>query len=206
MFTGSPAHIGALSGPTIFGLVSGRLCRGGRWTYRPRCRGIPVVFRPPAAASWESCPTEEFRPSYDRPTRPAPMGSTLDWTTTVSTFHSLELRPGWALFAPRPRGALTAGLVPALQEVRSYRPVTISSSDASDNKASSRVHSRSPTRRGTRDDRMCGSSSSPRPGAPGSNGDSLGQSPICDARHDGRRTFEHSAGAMSPTSSVLQST
>lgn len=57
----------------------------------------PVAFRLPASASWASCPAEEFRPSYDRPT--GPVGPDLDG---VSTFHAHENQPGWA--PSRPRG------------------------------------------------------------------------------------------------------
>ena len=34
----------------------------------------PVAFRPPASASWASCPAEGFCPSYDRPTGPTRPG------------------------------------------------------------------------------------------------------------------------------------
>ena len=52
-------------------------------------RGFPAAFRPPAFASWASCPARGFRPSCDRPTAPQsadPSG--------VSMFRTRETRPG----------------------------------------------------------------------------------------------------------------
>ena len=67
VFTGSPAHVSALSGPTARS-ASGRLPRGcppGAAASLPR---VPVAFRPPASACWASSPAEGLRPSCDRPT------------------------------------------------------------------------------------------------------------------------------------------
>lgn len=58
----------------------------------------PVAFRPPASASWASCPAEGFRPSHDRPTG----------TVTARTrrgFHVPRTRDAAgvdALYTPRP--------------------------------------------------------------------------------------------------------
>lgn len=211
MFTGSPAHVSTLSGPTIFGLVSGQLCHGGRWRCRPRCRGFPVAFRPPALASWASCPAEAFRPSYDRPTSHRRRWARRS-TGPRRGFHFPLTRVAaglGALFTPRPRGALVTGLMPPAttrplcQGPGPIAPVTIPPSGAPDNEASSRVHSRSPAR------------PSPRPGDPRMERGLLGHKipgfaprrpGACDARRGGRRALEHLPGAMSPASPVLQST
>jgi hypothetical protein len=59
---------------------------------------FPAAFRPPAFASWASCPGRDFRPSYDRPTAP-PSGRTDP--ARVSMFPTLEKRLGpGALFTP----------------------------------------------------------------------------------------------------------
>jgi hypothetical protein len=53
---------------------------------------FPVAFRPPASASWASCPAREFRPTYDRPTGP-PFMHEPD-PGGVSMFHTRETRLG----------------------------------------------------------------------------------------------------------------
>ena len=50
------------------GLVSDRFPTTTAWSSSHAVMS-PVAFRPSALASWASCPAEEFRPSYDRPTR-----------------------------------------------------------------------------------------------------------------------------------------
>ena len=50
---------------------------------------FPAAFRPPASASWASCPARELRPSCDRPTAPRP-------ARTLTGFPcSARMRPGW---------------------------------------------------------------------------------------------------------------
>jgi hypothetical protein len=56
-----------------------------------RQRGFPAAFRPPAFASWASCPARGFRPSYDRPTAPPAGGAD---PSGVSMFRTRETRPG----------------------------------------------------------------------------------------------------------------
>jgi len=52
------------------GPVSGQLCRAPGRETRAWRRWFPAAFRPPALASWASCPARGLRPSYDRPTAP----------------------------------------------------------------------------------------------------------------------------------------
>jgi hypothetical protein len=56
-----------------------------------RRRGFPAAFRPPAFASWASCPARGFRPSYDRPTAPPADGAD---PSGVSMFRTRKTRPG----------------------------------------------------------------------------------------------------------------
>jgi hypothetical protein len=70
------------------------------WSYGRR---FPVVFRPPAFASWAPCPAGKFRPNYSRPTTTAHAylrirrGPRRGFTT----FHTRETRTGpGALFTP----------------------------------------------------------------------------------------------------------
>jgi len=60
---------------------------------------FPVSFRPPAFASWASCPARGFRPPYGRPTAPPPA------TRTRTGFpRSARARPGWDRASSVPRG------------------------------------------------------------------------------------------------------
>jgi hypothetical protein len=94
---GSPAHVGTLSRP------------GTRPGIRPVIRGhpaeepvmlprFPAAFRPPAFASWASCPARGFRPSYDRPTTPASAR-----TRTGFPCSTRASQLGWAPSIPRGR-------------------------------------------------------------------------------------------------------
>ena len=59
---------------------------------------FPAAFQPPAFASWPSCSRREIGLPHGQPTGPAgpdPVG--------VSTFRTLEQRPGWAPSIPRGR-------------------------------------------------------------------------------------------------------
>ena len=127
---------------------------------------FPVAFRPPAFASWASCPAEEFRSPHGRPTRHSP--------GPRRGFHVPHIRVTaglGALFTPRPSGALTPGPIPPAaacplcQGPGPLAPVLIPSPRAVHYEASSRVHSRSPAR------------PSPSPVIPGWNEDLLGLSP-----------------------------
>ena len=67
----------------------------------------PVAFRPPASASWASCPAEGFCPSYDRPTgptRPGPRRGFHVPRTRDTTGMGAPYTPRPAVF---PRPALT---------------------------------------------------------------------------------------------------
>jgi hypothetical protein len=109
-------------------------------------RGVPAAFRPPAFASWASCPARGFRPSYDRPTAPAgadPSG--------VSMFRTREMRLGpGALFTPGTAVPSRPGLVPDRRlppsSGRSLSPRSCLPVPGSwRHEASSRVHWRSPS-------------------------------------------------------------
>ena len=78
--------------------VSGRLSRDGRRRSRPWCPRFPAAFQPPAFASWPSCSRRGIGLPHGQPTGPAgpdPVG--------VSTFRTIELRPGWVPSIPRGR-------------------------------------------------------------------------------------------------------
>ena len=120
MFKGSPVHVSSLAGPATTGRYPAsypqRPTEG-----RSSCRGFPVAFRPPALASWTSCPAEGFRPSYDRPTgqKPGPRRG----------FHVPHIRYTTglgALFTPRPPVFIASGppdhRAPPLPGARSYHP------------------------------------------------------------------------------------
>jgi hypothetical protein len=106
VFKGSPAHVSALSGPATRAAIR-PVIRGGSTegpTMSPR---FPVAFRPPAFASWASCPAEEFRSPHGRPTRRSP--------GPRRGFHVPHIRVTaglGALFTPRPSGALATGPIP----------------------------------------------------------------------------------------------
>jgi hypothetical protein len=93
-----------IRGSRHHGLVSGRLPDhhpgGGPWS---RGHRFPVVFRPPAFASWAPCPAGKFRPDHCRPTTTAHAyprtrrGPRRGFTT----FHTRETRTGpGALYTP----------------------------------------------------------------------------------------------------------
>jgi hypothetical protein len=54
VFKGSPAHVSALSSPATRAGIR-PIIPGGRRRSRPCHPRFPVVFRPPASASWASC-------------------------------------------------------------------------------------------------------------------------------------------------------
>ena len=88
------------------GLLSGQLSAAvdGGADISPR---FPAAFRPPAFASWASCPAEEFRSPHGRPTRRSP--------GPRRGFHVPHIRVTaglGALFTPRPSGALATGPIP----------------------------------------------------------------------------------------------
>ena len=60
-------------------------------------RGVPAAFRPPAFASWASCPARGFRPSCDRPTA-------LSARTRARFPCSARVRHGWDRVPSLPRG------------------------------------------------------------------------------------------------------
>lgn len=95
---------------------------------RSSCRGFPAAFRPPALASWTSCPAGGFRPSHDRPTgqEPGPRRG-------FHVPHTRYTTGLGALFTPRPRGAHLASRArltiarPLCQGPGPITPVTIPS-------------------------------------------------------------------------------
>ena len=127
---------------------------------------VPVAFRPPASASWASCPAEGFRPSHDRPT--GPEGP--DPTGFPRSTHTRYDRGGRPLY-PEASGVHTTGVLvsgrrlPPLPAARPYHPGPHPVFPGFDDEASSGVHSRSPVR------------SSPRPVAPPDGTGALGLLP-----------------------------
>jgi hypothetical protein len=101
---GSPAHVSTPSGtpgtrPGIRPVIRPPP-RRRTWS---RGHRFPVVFRPPAFASWAPCPAGKFRPDHSRPTTTAyayprtRRGPRHGFTT----FHTRETRTGpGALFTP----------------------------------------------------------------------------------------------------------
>src|SRR6266550_2735064 len=69
-----------------------------------RGRRFPVVFRPPAFASWAPCPAGKFRPDHSRPTTTAHayLRTRCGPRRGFTTFHTRETRTGpGALYTPR---------------------------------------------------------------------------------------------------------
>ena len=92
-------HVGLLSQPG-----TGPGIRPVMRSHRRRSRSItprfPVAFRPPAFASWASCPARGFRPPYGRPT-----ATTTSAARTRAGFpRSARMRPGWDGASSVPRG------------------------------------------------------------------------------------------------------
>ena len=128
----------------------------------------PVAFRPPASASWASCPAGEFRPSCDRPARPQRA-----WTPTgFPRFTHARCDRGGRPSKPRGQRCSHA------QMKRLWTPLAASSSgqalplrpssrrpELSLTRPHRRVHSRSPVR------------SSPCPVAPPDGTGALGRLP-----------------------------
>ena len=110
-------------------------------------RGFPAAFRPPAFASWASCPARGLRPSCDRPTAPAGGGAD---PSGVSVFRARETRPGpGALYTPGtavPHGHVCIPCPPpaALQRPVPVTPVSRPVPGCLSHEASARVHWRSP--------------------------------------------------------------
>ena len=72
-------------------------------------RWFPAAFRPPASASWASCPARGFRPSCDRPTAPRRA------RTRAGFPCSARARCGWGRAPSIPRGRRCLhGQVPSL--------------------------------------------------------------------------------------------
>jgi len=80
------------------GPVSGQLSRRPRRRSRAWRRWFPAAFRPPAFASWASCPAQGLRPSYDRPTAP-PAGGADPGEVSMFRTRETQLGPG-ALSTP----------------------------------------------------------------------------------------------------------
>jgi hypothetical protein len=90
---------------------------------RSSCRGFPVAFRPPALASWTSCPAGGFRPSYDRPTGPKARTP----TGFPRSAHSIHDRIGCPLYPETTRCSSGQSCppdhrAPPLPGARSYHP------------------------------------------------------------------------------------
>ena len=75
------------------GPVSGQLCSDRQRKSRPHWRSFPAAFRPPAFASWASCPARGLCPSYDRPTAPPAGGADPSGVSMFRT-HETRLGPG----------------------------------------------------------------------------------------------------------------
>jgi hypothetical protein len=67
---------------------------------------FPAAFRPPAFASWASCPAREFSPTYDRPTGPPFLHGPDPGEVSMFRTHEIRLGPGsgkrGALLRPAP--------------------------------------------------------------------------------------------------------
>jgi hypothetical protein len=78
---------------------------------------FPAAFRPPAFASWASCPAREFSPTYDRPTGPPFLHGPDPGEVSMFRTHEIRLGPG-VLSTPgtavstRPRSILDRRLPP----------------------------------------------------------------------------------------------
>jgi len=106
VFTGSPLHVSTLSSPAARAGIR-PVPHDDRLEQQPTVVS-PVAFRPPASASWTSCPAEGFRPSYDRPTgprRPGPRRGFHVPRTRETAGVGAPYTPRPAVF---PRPALTA--------------------------------------------------------------------------------------------------
>ncbi len=108
-------------------------------------RWFPAAFRPPAFASWASCPARGFRPSYDRPTAPPAAAR-----TRAGFPCSARVRPGWLRVpsVPRGGGAHTTGILPGrrlpLLNGQPWRPGPQPAPGRNGDEASARVHCYSP--------------------------------------------------------------
>ena len=129
------------------GPVSGQLCSTPRRKNRACWRRFPAAFRPPAFASWASCPARGLRPSYDRPTAPPAGGAD---PSGFSMFRTRETRLGpGALFTPgtavpsRPVN-LPDRRTPPSSGRSLFTPVPHSAPGCNCDEASTRVHWRSP--------------------------------------------------------------
>jgi len=126
---------------------------------RPRGRGFPVVFRPPALACWASCSRRGLPPSSRSAYQVSAKASARTPTGFPRSTHTRYGRGGRPLY-PEASGVPTTGShfpVAACRLFQRPGPITqvfIPSSRARNNEASSGVHSRSPVR------------PSPRPVAP----------------------------------------
>ena len=138
---------------------------------RPRRRGFPVVFRPPAFACWASCSRRGLPPLLTvglpgerRSIRPDPDG--------VSTFRTPESRPDWVPYLPRDHAVLN-------RPVRSLRPSRAPSSRGQvlSPRSTSHLPKLSITGRRQRFTRVHPPGLLPGPVIPGWNKDSLGHTP-----------------------------
>ena len=111
----------------------------------PPC--FPAAFRPPAFASWASCPAREFRPPYGRPTTPPAAAR-----TRTGFPCSARVRPGWLRVPSLPRGRRCPRRpvnLPGRPPAASQRPAPIHPGQqpapgSNRDEASARVHCRSP--------------------------------------------------------------
>jgi hypothetical protein len=147
VFKGSPAHVSALSGPATRAGIR-PVIPGGRRRGRPCHRRFPVVFRPPASASWGIL----FPPRNSTPLTVGLPGSQRLDPDGVSTFRTSESRPDWLPSLPRgptvlsrPVRSLRPPLAPTSRG-QALSPRSSSISGAVYYEASSRVHSRSAAR------------------------------------------------------------
>ena len=156
---------------------------------RPRGRGFPVVFRPPALACWASCSRRGLPPSSRSAYQVGAKASTRTPTGFPRSAHPSHGRIGCPLYPETTRCSAAGPIPPTVarplfQGPGPIAPVHIPSPEAVYYGASSRVHLRSPARL------------SPRPGHPWMEqgppwAHSPGSAPrrpgVCRARRGGRR-------------------
>ena len=140
VFKGSPAHVSTLSSPAAQAGIR-PVPHDDHLEQQPPVAS-PVAFRPPASASWTSCPAEGFRPSYDRPTgptRPGPRrgfhvprtrdtaGEGAPYTPRPAVFPRPALTPRSPLAAPTSGQALSprySSRLPGLEITRHHQGFT----------------------------------------------------------------------------------
>ena len=110
---------------------------------------FPVAFRPPAFASWPSCPAREFSPPYGRLTAHRTTLRQAD-PDKVSLFRTHETRLGWVPSVPRERrcshdrSVVLGRRLPPHNGTVPATLVFLPAPESENDEASSRIHDHSP--------------------------------------------------------------